>query len=115
MTKVEGFHTRNKSGSYAKLKKLYAYSIETLTKKAQAIPCAGGDEFISIGYDGNIYACEMLNRPLVNIRDIDYDINNLLRIPEWNEAVKDIKQKRCYCTHFCWLEYSLARGKISPV
>jgi len=75
-------------------------------EKTQVVPCLGGDMFLSINYKGDIFPCEILTES-VNIRDIDYDFNQLLVHPQWRDSVKRIKNKECHCTHFCWLSYSV--------
>lgn len=107
--KIDKFNSTSKLSNYDFLKKMYEYSILTLDKKAQAIPCHGGEGFIAIDFAGNIRPCETLPS-VTNIRDIDYDINNLLADQKWMNIRDSIKQKKCYCTHFCWLGYSLERG-----
>ena len=94
------------------LKNLYKYSITTLNRKKQVIPCYGGEEFILMDYSGNLSPCEILP-PVLNIKDINYDINQLLASPKWKDVLNRIKEGKCYCTHFCWLVYGLARyGKF---
>jgi len=92
------------------LKKLYKYSIATLKNKKQIVPCCAGREFIFINYNGDISPCEILP-PIANIRNINYNINQLLGNKEWNNYLTGIKNKKCYCTHFCWLSYSLSINK----
>lgn len=89
------------------LNTLFEYSLKALQNKRQPVPCRAGDEFISINYCGNISACEILPHSGINIRQLDYNINHLLAYEEWERILNRIKCKECYCTHFCWLSYSL--------
>ncbi|MDD5528274.1 MAG: glycosyltransferase [Patescibacteria group bacterium] len=108
LKKIGELNGKNNSSSSEKLKKIFEYSITTLKNKTQIIPCLGGSEFIAMDYFGNIAPCEILPA-IANIKNIDYDFNNLLANEKWLEAQKQIKQKKCYCTHFCWLAYSLEK------
>jgi len=101
----------HKLKKYAQLRKLYKYSMASLRKGRQVVPCMGGEEMISIDYFGNIYPCEILPS-VTNIKKIDYNINNLLINENWLRAVKNIKENKCYCTHFCWLGYSMNRKNL---
>lgn len=88
------------------LEEIYRYSINILNKKERVIPCYGGDEFISIDFFGNIFPCEILSSS-VNIRDISYNLSELLSNQGWLDALSKIKRNGCYCTHFCWLSHSI--------
>lgn len=94
------------------LKKTFEFALRVLREKTQIVPCCAAVEFISIDFQGNIFTCEILAQPSINIRDINYDINQLLICPEWNMAAEAIRQKKCYCTHFCWLTYSLSKHNM---
>jgi hypothetical protein len=61
-------------------------------------------------YVGNIYPCEMMT-PVANIRDLNYDINNILANKKWLGTREQIEKNECYCTHFCWLSHSLSKNK----
>jgi len=100
------FHRAHKLKNYSTLRRLFKIGLESLRRKRQIVPCMGGQEIISIDYFGNISPCEILPG-VVNIKDIDYNINNLLTNADWLEAVKRIKENKCYCTHSCWNAYSM--------
>jgi Fe-coproporphyrin III synthase len=55
----------------------------------------------SFGIDpvGNVLPCLMWNRPLGNLRDVDYDIQKLWYTPEKTEISRDIQSKKC---PRCW-------------
>ena len=106
--KIDDFNNRHPRSSYRGFKKTFKCAMETIKNRTQVVPCAGGDEFISIDYEGNIYPCEILPS-IANVRDIDYNLNSLVGKTEWADALRSIKRKECHCTHFCWLGYSLNR------
>ena len=108
--KIDCFNNKHSVSSYNGFKKTFKCAVETIKSKTQVVPCTGGDEFISIDFEGNIHPCEIL-QPITNIRDIDYNLNSLLGNAKWANATRSIKQKECFCTHFCWLGYSLNKQK----
>ncbi|MDD5109200.1 MAG: glycosyltransferase [Candidatus Omnitrophica bacterium] len=89
------------------LSTLFEYSLKALQNQSQPVPCRAGNEFIAIDYCGNISSCEILPYSGINIRQLDYNINHLLAYEEWKRILRSIKRGECYCTHFCWLSYSL--------
>jgi GT2 family glycosyltransferase/MoaA/NifB/PqqE/SkfB family radical SAM enzyme len=91
----------------AQLIDLYTTAIETLCERKQVVRCMGGTEFICVDHNGNVRPCEIMDSPFVNAADLDYDVNNLNGHLEWQQAIERIKDRKCYCTHFCWLMYSI--------
>ena len=106
--KVSAFET---SGSIVPglLRPLYQHAVAGMEMKTQSVPCYAGREFIFIDFEGNVLPCETLFQPSINLRDIDYDLNRLAVHPEWQAARKLIRDRKCYCTHFCWLSDSISR------
>lgn len=108
--KITELNNKKNMVNYNSMNKLYKYAIRTLENKTQIIPCVGGQQLISMDHIGGIAPCE--NFPvLANIRELNYDINNLLKENRWNEHRDKIEAKKCYCTHFCWLSQSLAKNE----
>ncbi|MBI5417408.1 glycosyltransferase [Candidatus Poribacteria bacterium] len=103
--KIDEFNDKKKFSTYQSLKCLYDLSLKTLQEKTQVMSCLGGTEFITMDHIGGIAPCELFPN-IINIREINYDFNNLLMNEKWLEYQKKIKNKECYCTHFCWLSYS---------
>jgi MoaA/NifB/PqqE/SkfB family radical SAM enzyme len=94
------------TGRY-KLNRLFEYGLMALRTGKQPVPCLAGNEFIAINYRGYISACETLPVTGINVRQLDYNINRLLSIEEWNSVLNGINCQKCHCTHFCWLIYSM--------
>jgi len=90
------------------LGELYDKSIETIENEKRDWNCNAGSEMISIDYFGNISPCEIL-KPIINVRDLNYDLNKLYFNSNWNERICSIKNKGCYCTHFCWLSNGIEK------
>src|SRR3989338_1196120 len=77
----------------------YDLTVDILNKKTQVIPCYAGTISAHINAQGIVWACSILayEKPLGNIRDVDYDFYKV-----WNsqkaETVRDsIRKKECAC------------------
>jgi MoaA/NifB/PqqE/SkfB family radical SAM enzyme len=69
--------------------------------------CAAGSLAGVIYSDGRVFPCEMLEEPIGNVRDFDFDFPKL-----WNSARADevralIQDTKCLCTQECFLSVSL--------
>lgn len=74
------------------------------------MPCAAGRKIVVIDANGDLRACE-LRAPVVNLRDEDFNLSKLLTSQAWEKEKRAIRQKRCDCTHVCFLYQSM---KASP-
>lgn len=106
--KIKSYHQKQPLLLTKDTLNLFRYSIKTLKEKRQIVPCVGGDEFIVLDHKGNLHPCETLPGVL-NIKDINYDINQLLTNAKWQKVLMEIKQGKCYCTHFCWMLFSYSK------
>lgn len=107
---IKTYRRRGNQKDHDNLKLLFQYSLRTLKEQRQIVPCCGGREFIVLDWAGNLSPCEMFPA-LVNIQDLAYNINHLFIDQKWQEALRRIKKGKCYCTHFCWLAYSLCKQR----
>lgn len=76
--------------------------LQTLRGAWRGGGCAAGSLGGVIYSDGHVYACELLDRSLGNIREFDFDLRAL-----WNSALADelrdwIQDSRCHCTQSSW-------------
>lgn len=69
--------------------------------------CLAGERQLVITPEGTVYPCEMLDRPLGNLRDFNYRIKDILATPQAREALAFIKDGCCSCTHECAIHASL--------
>ncbi len=63
--------------------------------------CPAGALFGVIGADGQVYPCEILDRPLGNVRDHNLDFMNVWNNQKTKEAKKFIKETNCHCSYEC--------------
>jgi MoaA/NifB/PqqE/SkfB family radical SAM enzyme len=69
------------------------------------LACSAGTHSLVMSEDGTIYPCEILNRKLGNLRDMDYDFKKLWKS---NTARTFRKwEKTCACTYECALSTSI--------
>lgn len=73
--------------------------------------CAAGSLAGVIYSDGGVGACEMLDRPLGNLRDFDCDLVRLWQSEKAREVRSFIQRSQCQCTQECFLSMSML---ISP-
>ncbi len=76
---------------------------ETFANKKQLLPCYAGKLNLVITETGDIYPCESFSMLMGNVRDIGYDINGMLKTPEARNILRSIKDRKCFCTHECYV------------
>jgi radical SAM protein with 4Fe4S-binding SPASM domain len=75
---------------------------ETVQKKRRLIPCYAGTLNIVLTENGDVYPCELSTRRMGNIRDYNYDVQQLLNSKEARAVADEIKKGKCYCSHECY-------------
>ena len=76
---------------------------DTFIKKRQLIPCYAGKLNLTLTETGDVYPCESFSMKIGNIRDSRYNMKTLLQSPDANTILKSIKDKKCFCTHECYI------------
>ena len=86
-------------------KAMYAYYMKLvmriLKEKRQVIPCRAATLLPVIDEKGNVYHCEILP-PIGNLKDHDFNFKKVWYSDKAKKQRKDIANKKCYCTHYCW-------------
>ncbi len=66
-------------------------------------PCVAGRKLLVISETGDVHPCEILDRPMGNLREVEFDLRRLMARAE-NDALRDwIKSSRCKCSFECAL------------
>jgi MoaA/NifB/PqqE/SkfB family radical SAM enzyme len=87
-------------------------SRDILATKKQVIHCYGGQAHLVIYPDGRVATCEMLP-PVANLRT--EPLEEILKSEKWKNAVGDIVDRMCHCTHDCnMMENILFNFKLYP-
>jgi len=77
----------------------YQIAAQVLREKRQIVNCYAGYASCHITPYGDIWLCCILghNKPLGNLREVNYDFKRIWFSKEANEARKFVKSKQCYC------------------
>lgn len=77
--------------------------------------CPAGSIFGVIMSDGTVFPCEVLDKPLGNLKDYDYDFLKLWFDSEAINTKKWIKDTKCNCHWECaWTYNILSNVKYVP-
>jgi len=77
--------------------------LKTARQNAFQVPCTAGLLTGVIYPEGNVAACELRDEPLGSLREADYDMKKVWLSPAAEELRRDIKEKKCFCYHQCFL------------
>ncbi|MBI2190841.1 MAG: radical SAM protein [Planctomycetes bacterium] len=75
------------------------------------VHCQAARAIAVLKEDGTVHTCELLDRPLGNLRDVDFDWNAVWSSPAAESARRFIDETGCSCTHECFLTASLLFGR----
>ncbi len=94
-------------------KTLYAHQIrkETIETNQFQIPCVAGNKIVVMYAEGEIHPCETLGYEIGNIRDYNYDMNQILQTERAKHIREKIIKENCFCTHECFTSASIVFSK----
>ncbi len=69
--------------------------------------CPSAKIFGVIATDGTVHPCEVLDKPLGNLKDFNYDFKKLWNSEQCNEVANWIKKTKCHCTYECAMTYNV--------
>jgi MoaA/NifB/PqqE/SkfB family radical SAM enzyme/cellulose synthase/poly-beta-1,6-N-acetylglucosamine synthase-like glycosyltransferase len=76
--------------------------VERVTRTgAYRAPCRAGRVGAVLYENGDVAACEILDRQIGNLRDFGFDFSRLWFSPQAQELRRDISKRRCRCTWEC--------------
>lgn len=70
-------------------------------------PCQAGSLFGVISANGTVYPCEIIDKPLGNLRQYSYDLKRLWSSESARESRRWIKTTRCACSYECALSVNI--------
>lgn len=82
-------------------KKVTDLITKTVRTNTWQTPCYAGILTAVIRENGNVFPCELLNKKMGNLRDFNYNFNNLWESRQAQEVRKYIKETKCFCHHEC--------------
>jgi len=101
--RLQGFDRSTFAGRLLNAKNALMFPLlrRTMTERRYISPCHAGAVFGILGAHGDVYPCEMLNRPAGNVRDYDYDFLRLWRDTTARETRRWIRRTNCFCDYDC--------------
>jgi MoaA/NifB/PqqE/SkfB family radical SAM enzyme len=95
--------------SWMNAKNLYSREIvyRTARDREFQIPCFAGQLSGNVFNNGDVYPCELLDRPFGNLRENGYDLPALWRSATGDAIRRHIRDTKCFCTHECFLNCNL--------
>ena len=81
--------------------------LKTLETGQFQVPCYAGALSAVISEEGDVYACEMLDKKIGNLREHDYDLAKLWKNERAGALRNFIRDSKCFCTHECNMSVNL--------
>lgn len=75
----------------------------TQMERKQVVPCYAGQLTAVVTETGNVYPCESFAGKLGNVRESEYDLQQILHSRKSAPVLAAIKRKECYCSHECYM------------
>jgi len=69
--------------------------------RSRHLPCTAGTLSAVIFEDGSVHPCEILGKPLGNLRDVGWDLRRVWEGAAANALRAEIRETRCACTWEC--------------
>lgn len=111
--KIRGFKNFSLEGAFLNGKNELAYDLisSSYIKPNFTTYCVAGKIFGVIGSDGSVYPCEILNKKLGNLRDVDFDLKKIWKNKQSTDTRKWIKDTKCTCHWECIYSYNIISNK----
>jgi len=74
--------------------------------------CMAGRSIFAVSPDGSFSACE-INPPLADLKQYDYDLSKIMKDKNISRQIKNITNKKCDCTHICFIHSAIAASPTS--
>jgi MoaA/NifB/PqqE/SkfB family radical SAM enzyme len=71
----------------------------TVREGRRVVPCSAGRQSAVIYSDGSVYPCELLDEPMGNLRNFDYDLAKLWQSDSACAVREVVDSEICACTH----------------
>ncbi len=93
-------HRASYRSVFGLLEKAYQGGVPRFLETGRSpLPCLSLSASCYLGPRGDVYPCSIWDRPLGNIRDVDYDLERIWSAPETLEARRAVIEERC---PGCW-------------
>lgn len=81
--------------------------LDTIETGQFQVPCYAGALSAVISEEGDVYACEMLDKKIGNLREHNYDLAELWENERAGALRHFIRDTKCFCTHECNMSINL--------
>ncbi len=81
--------------------------LETIKRKKYIMPCYAAKHTAVLSEDGKIFPCEMLNKPIADIKNYNYNFKKLWSSKITRDCSRSIISKKCFCTHECFYKINI--------
>lgn len=115
--KLKGFEdlTLTEKILNAKNKVQWKYVLKSFKDRKYISPCSAGGLFGVIRYNGNVTPCEIIETPIANLKEYDYNFMKLWGSEKALLTRKNILKSKCACTFEpCWLINLLSSPRYYP-
>lgn len=75
----------------------------TALHKKQALPCYAGRLTMVITENGDIFPCESFDNRIGNLRESDFDFEQIFTGRRYKDILRSIRRRECYCHHECYM------------
>lgn len=82
-------------------------SIKSLRNKRMTYPCRAGTRAVKVTSTGDVLACELIEEPMGNLRDFDFDLPALMKSEKAVNIIDSIKNNECYCSFECLIPVNM--------
>ncbi|MFH1409426.1 MAG: radical SAM protein [Nanoarchaeota archaeon] len=76
-------------------------------KGGYQLPCFAGNISGVLNEYGDVYPCEILNKKMGNVKDVDYDLKRIWKSKKAKDVRKFIKDTNCHCTYECAMDSNI--------
>lgn len=106
---LEGYNTKTLQGRLQNTKNTIMYEniISTYLEPKFISQCYAGSTFGVINANGDVYPCEILDKPLGSLRDYDLNFMRLWKDKAAKDTKKWIKDTKCNCTYECAWSFNI--------
>ena len=115
--KIGGFDTGTVRGRMVNAKNQIQYRMigDIYLKPEFQSYCPAGSIFGVIGTDATVHPCEILSKPLGNLRDYEFDFMKLWHDTRATEVKKWVRDTKCHCHWECaWTYNILSNPQYQP-
>lgn len=80
---------------------MHEYITDVLLDRAKYHSCYAGKMSVVVSETGTIYPCELIDKPLGKLREVQYQFDRIWKSEQRKKILKNITTTQCQCTHEC--------------